>query len=268
MLRRTFLGIVIAVAPLSLRAQAPATFSLAPGEVTEAVIDASGRMKVLLTPEKSEELATFTARNVNRQGRFVVAGKLRSEPFIRERMTGPWLELYVASSADALATVKALLPSARYTWTDSAGTHYSDRPPPADAAPPAPVADARSLGLLQELQGSWVVKSATMNGEESGDPGLLQGHWRFQGSELVLYSPGKGSTRFAVRPDPKAEPKAFHVSALAPANAGTGWMLFAREGSALKIAFHDNLGSGRPTGFAPRPAPAPKLVVVILVAKQ
>ena len=108
------LGILFAVAPVWLSAQAPdlSTFSLAPGDATEAIINNSGqaRLKVVLTPAKSEDLASFTTANLNKQGRIMVAGKLRAEPFIRERMTGPAMELYVSSTEDALATVKRCSP--------------------------------------------------------------------------------------------------------------------------------------------------------------
>ena len=131
------LGMFFAAAMVRLCGQAAdaATFSLGPGDVTEAIVNNSGsaRLKVMLTPAKSEELATFTTANLNKQGRIVVAGKLRAEPFIRERMSGPAMELYVSSTEDALATVKALLTSRLkfdqlHKWTDSSGTHYSEQP--------------------------------------------------------------------------------------------------------------------------------------------
>src|SRR2546421_7230271 len=186
------LGILFVVAPLSLRAPPPdpATFSLSPGDVTEAIVNTSGpaRLKVMLTPEKSAELTMFTRVNLNKQGKIVVVGKLRSEPFIREPMMGPWMELYVTSTEDALATVKALLTSKLkfdqlHKWTDSSDqTHYSERPPvrSADQAPPlGQITDLRTKSLLKELQGSWVVIKATMNGKESGDRSLLEGEWKF-----------------------------------------------------------------------------------------
>ena len=83
---RTLLGIVFVFAALSLRAQAPgdSTFSISPGDVTEATIDTSGRTRLhlTLTPEKRAELSAFTGRNLNKQVKIVVGGKLRSEPFI------------------------------------------------------------------------------------------------------------------------------------------------------------------------------------------
>src|SRR6266545_1646196 len=134
------LGVLFALAPLSLRAQTPAdsTFWLSPGDITEATIDTSGRtrLQVTLTPEKGAEFSAFTGRNLNKQVKIVVAGKLRSEPFVRERIAGASMEIFVSSLEDALATVKALMTSTvtfdqLHKWTDSAGrTHYSEKPPP------------------------------------------------------------------------------------------------------------------------------------------
>lgn len=277
-----YLGILFAIAPGWLSAQATdaSTFSLSPGDVTEAIVNNSGpaRLKVMLTPAKSEELAAFTANNLNKQGRIVVAGKLRAEPFIRERMSGPAMEIYVSSTEDAVATVKALLTSRLkfdrlYKWTDSMGTHYSEQRPDPSAdqtAPAGEINDARTRSLLKELQGSWEVIKATSNGKESADRSLLQGNWRFQGSELVLHSPQKGTARFALKLDTKADPKAFHVAGIEPADSGVGWMLFARDTNTntLRIAFYDNL-QGRPEGFEPRqPRGEPELVVVTLAPQK
>ena len=68
----------------------------------------------------------FTGRNVNKQVRIVVGGKLRSEPFIRERIAGPSMEIFVKSTEDAVATVKTLMTATvgfdqLYKWTDSSG---------------------------------------------------------------------------------------------------------------------------------------------------
>jgi uncharacterized protein (TIGR03067 family) len=273
------LGVLFVAVAVALRAQGPdsSTFSLVPGDVTEAILNTAGpaRLKVMLTTAKSEDLAAFTTLNLNKQGRIVVAGKLRAEPFIRERMTGPAMELYVSSAEDALATVKALMTSKvkfeqLHKWTDSTGqTHYSEQPPVrvADPAPPAAqINEARTRSLLQELQGSWDVIKATLNGKESGDRSLREGQWKFQGNELLLHSPQKGTARYALKADAKAG--AFHVTAIEPANAGSGWMLFSRETNTLKIAFYDNL-DGRPTGFEPRhPRAEPELVVVTLAPKK
>jgi uncharacterized protein (TIGR03067 family) len=273
------LGILFVFAALSLEAQAPddSTFSLSPGDVTEATIHTSGpaRLQVTLTPEKREELSTFTGRNLNKQVKIVVGGKLRSEPFIRERIAGPSLEIFVSSPEDALATVKTLLTSKvafeqLHKWTDSDGrTHYSEKPPPPASDPrpdAAPVAEDKNA--FQALQGSWGVVKATMNGKESRDASLLEGIWTFKGNELVLQSRQEGRARFTLKMDAKAEPKAFHLTPVEPATEASGWMLFSREGERLKIAFHDNL-KGRPESFEPRgPRSERELIVVILSPKK
>src|SRR3954468_16958427 len=103
-IQRILLIILFAFAALSLQAQPSedSTFSLGPGDVTEAVIGSSEmpRLQVTLTPEKTAELQTFTTHNVNKQVRITVGGKLRSEPFIREPIAGPAMEIFVKSSED------------------------------------------------------------------------------------------------------------------------------------------------------------------------
>ncbi len=98
--------VLFVFAVLSVRAQSPddSTFSLSPGDAIEATIDTSGRvrLRVTLTPEKCAELSAFSGRNLNKQVKIVVGGKLRSEPFIRERIAGPSLEIFVNSPEDAV----------------------------------------------------------------------------------------------------------------------------------------------------------------------
>ena len=97
LVERTFLRLLFVFAALSLRAQSPddSTFSLGPGDVTEATIGTAGgaRLQVTLAPEKRAEFSAFTARNLNKQVKIVVGDKLRSEPFIREQITGPLMEI-------------------------------------------------------------------------------------------------------------------------------------------------------------------------------
>src|SRR2546425_94411 len=121
---------------------------------------------------------------------------------------------------------------------------------PASPRPPSErIKDPGNNG--RELQGSWVVAKATLNGKETHDRALLEGNWKFQGNELILESRQKGTARFTLKIDEKTKPKAFHVTSIEPANAGSGWMLFSRETNTLKIAFYDNL-QGRPESFEPR----------------
>jgi len=273
------LSVLFVFAALSLRAQLPddSTFSLSAGDVTEATIGTLGgaRLQVILTPGKCAELSAFTGRNLNKHVKIVVGGKLRSEPFIRERIDGPSMEIFVNSPDDAVVVVKTLLTSkVRFDqlgkWTDASGqTHYSEKPPsPSSDARPVVKPLAEDKNAFQSLQGSWVVAKATMNGKESRDPSILEGNWTFKGNELILQSRQKGAARFALGMDAKAEPKAFHLTAVEPANEGAGWMLYSREGENLKIAFYDNL-EGRPESFEPRgPGSKPELIVVTLSPKK
>ena len=275
---RILLSVLVVFAAVSLRAQSPddSTFSLSPGDVTEATIGTSGgaRLQVTLTPAKLAELSAFTGRNLNKQVKIVVGGKLRSEPFIRQQIAGPSMELFVKSPEDAVTTVKTLLTSKvkfdqLYKWKDSSGqTHYSEKPPQSSDPPPAVKPAAEDKNAFQELRGSWGVVQATMNGKESRDASLLEGNWTFQGNELVLESRQKGKVRFTLRMDAKTAPKAFHLTSVEPANEASGWMLFSREREKLKIAFYDNL-EGRPESFEPRgPGSKPELIVVTLSPKK
>jgi uncharacterized protein (TIGR03067 family) len=272
------LSILSVFVALSFQAAQPSedsTFSLAPGDVTEAAITTSGgaRLQVTLTPEKSVELQTFTTRNVNKQVRIMVGGKLRSEPFIREPIAGPAMEIFVNSPEDAVATVKTLMTSTvkfeqLYKWTDSRGrTHYSEKPPPQESVPsPSLQPIVEDKNALQALHGSWAVTNATMNGRPARDVSLLSGNWTFRGNELNLESPQKGKARFTLKLDAKA--KAFQLTPVEPATEASGWMLFSREGANLKLAFYDNL-EGRPESFEPRtPRAKPELIVVTLSPKK
>jgi uncharacterized protein (TIGR03067 family) len=276
-IQRILLIILFAFAALSLQAQPSedSTFSLGPGDVTEAVIGSSEmpRLQVTLTPEKTAELQTFTTHNVNKQVRITVGGKLRSEPFIREPIAGPAMEIFVKSSEDALATVKTLMTSTinfeqLYKWNDPSGRiHYAEKPPsqaPVQTPTLQPVTEDKDG--FQALHGSWVVVGATMNGKPARDASLLSGNWTFKGNELNLESPQKGKARFTLKLDSKA--KAFQLTPIEPAREASGWMLFTREGANLKLAFYDNL-EGRPETFEPRdPRAKPELIVVTLSRKN
>ena len=270
------------MAAASAQVQAPgaASFALVPGDVIEAVVVNTGgpRLKVTLTPQKSGELAAFTGRNLNRQVKIVVCGKLRAEPFIQQQMSGPTMEIFVRSPDEALETIHCLLTAnvsfnQLHKWVDSSGqTHYAEKPPAGAGDPPAAVAAVadgpKALQELQTLQGTWLVAQNTVNGRPDGDDSLLGGIWVFKGSELTMQSPKKGKGRFKIKLDVTGQTKAFHLSPLAPPTEVSGWMLFAREGENLKLAFFDNL-SGRPTGFEPvEGRPKPVLVVVTLTPER
>jgi hypothetical protein len=179
------LSVLFVIAALSLQAQPSddSTFSLLPGDITEATIYTSGgaSLRVTLTPEKSAQLSQFTGHNLNKQVKIMVGGKLRSQPFIREQIPGPSMEIYVSSPEDAVATVKTLLTAKvkfdqLYKWTDASGqTHYSEKPPLPSEQHPLSEPVAVHKNTFQALQGSWVVATATMNGKPSHDPSLLDG---------------------------------------------------------------------------------------------
>src|SRR5260221_7495938 len=278
-LESTLLSIFFVFAALSLRAQSADdfTFSLSPGDVTEATIGTSGgaRLQVTLSPEKSAELVTFSTRNLSKQVKIMVGGKLRSEPFIREPIAGPSMDIFVNSPDDAVATIKTLMTSAvRFDqlqkWTDSSGqTHYAEKPP-SRALDPSPILKpvVEDKAARETLQGSWRVVNATINGIENRDASLLECHWTFNGNELDLQSPQKGKARFTLKLDVNSAPQALELTPVEPATEASGWMLFSRQGANLKIAFHDNL-QGRPESFEPRvPRAKPALVVVTLSPKK
>ena len=84
----------------------------------------------------------------------------------------------------------------------------------------------------------------------------------------AIASRQKGKTRFTLKLDANAGPKAFQLTPVEPANEASGWMLFSREGADLKIAFYDNL-QGRPASFEPRgPRSEPELIVVTLAPRK
>src|SRR5262245_8961930 len=84
---------------------------------------------------------------------------------------------------------------------------------PRGVAAPGQLTNAATAHPFKDLHGSWEVAKATMNGKTSRDPALLQGQWQFQGNELLLRSPQKGTVRFALKLDLEARPKAFQVTA-------------------------------------------------------
>ncbi len=269
---RSFLLIALSV-PLWAQSPDDNVFSLMPGDVTEAAIGSAGRstLTVTVSPAKSAELAELTGRYLNKQVKIVVCGKLRAEPFVRERIAGPALGIHVDSTDDALATVKCLLTSAiafdqLTRWTDAKGEiHYAERLPEPTPVPVPPVkSEPFDLNVFKPLWGSWQVTKATMNGQESRDPVLLEGKWTFEGSALTMQSPQKGTVQFKLKIDASTQPMAIYLIPVQPIQGGRGWMIFSCEGETLKLAYFDNL-EGRPRTFEPRESGAkPELIVLTL----
>src|SRR5262249_38047744 len=69
-----------------------------------------------------------------------------------------------------------------------------------------------------ELEGSWGVARATMNGEPRADAKVLNATWTFRGNELVVQTARGERLRSSLSFDATANPPAFHVTPL----GGTG----------------------------------------------
>ena len=90
----------------------PLTFSVAPGEVTEAsvALTADGAsLRMNFTSEKRIEFADFTQRNLGKKVKIIVADKIVAEPVIRAHMMGGSLDVIVASPEEGLAVAKILM---------------------------------------------------------------------------------------------------------------------------------------------------------------
>lgn len=140
---------------------------------------------------------------------------------------------------------------------------YSDKPE-AGSAPTThkPVAAGVVTSGLRALEGEWNVASVTFEGAPSVDNKLLNGRWSFANDELAIEQANGEKLRYSVRIEP-GYPATFTVTPIAAANERGGWMIYAREGSRLRIAFFDNLET-RPTGFEPQR----KLAVVTLLPRN
>jgi len=116
-------------------------------------------------------------------------------------------------------------------------------------------------GSVAELEGSWAVARATMNGEPRTDGKVLNATWTFRGNELVVRTARGERLRAELAFDAAANPPAFHVTPLGPTRGDRPmWMIWALRGSELDVAFYDGVDQ-RPEDFGPRR----KLVVLTLV---
>ena len=122
---------------------------------------------------------------------------------------------------------------------------------------------ARPVGAggVAELEGSWAVARATMNGEPRTDAKVLNARWTFRGDELVVQTARGERLRAALSIDATANPPAFYMTPRGPTRGDRPlWMIWARRGNELEVAFYDGVDQ-RPVDFGPRP----KLVVLTLV---
>ena len=113
---------------------------------------------------------------------------------------------------------------------------------------------------VTDLEGSWAVSQATMNGATRTDAKVLNATWTFRGEELVVQNAHGERLRAALSFDATAEPPAFYVSPLDPSGDRPLWIIWSRQGDELRLAFYDGI-DGRPEDFSPRR----KLVVLTLV---
>jgi uncharacterized protein (TIGR03067 family) len=115
-------------------------------------------------------------------------------------------------------------------------------------------------GGVAELEGSWAVARATMNGERRTEAKVLNATWTFRGDELVVQTAGGERLRASLSLDATANPPALRVAPVAPSRERPLWMIWAYRGSELDVAYYDGIDQ-RPEDFGPRP----KLVVLMLV---
>jgi uncharacterized protein (TIGR03067 family) len=116
-------------------------------------------------------------------------------------------------------------------------------------------------GSVAELEGSWAVARATMNGELRTDAKVLNATWTFRANELVVKTARGERLRSELSFDATANPPAFHVSTLHPTGGQRAlWMIWTRRGDELDVAFYDGIDQ-RPEDFGPRR----KLVVLTFV---
>jgi uncharacterized protein (TIGR03067 family) len=115
---------------------------------------------------------------------------------------------------------------------------------------------------LAELAGTWDIVDVKLEGKSLQDNELTGSKFIFRKGVLVIH-PGNGKEReeFTIRPEPDAQPSAFHATRIHPPNRPKqkGWFIYKREDDTLRIAFTDALRS-RPVSFEP----APKLLVISL----
>jgi len=117
-----------------------------------------------------------------------------------------------------------------------------------------------AAGSIPELEGFWAVARATMNGERRTEAKVLNATWTFRGDELVVQAVSGERLRASLSLHATANPPALRVTPLAPAREQPLWMIWARRGSDLDVAYYDGIDQ-RPESFGPRP----KLVVLTLV---
>jgi uncharacterized protein (TIGR03067 family) len=111
-----------------------------------------------------------------------------------------------------------------------------------------------------ELDGSWTVARATVNGAARAEGKLLNATWTFRGPQLLVQNENGERLRASLSFDSTVEPPAVHVVPIDDPQQRPLWMIWVRQGDELRVAFYDGVDA-RPVDFGPRP----KLVVLKLV---
>lgn len=202
-----------------------------------------GEVRLVLTPEAARVVGEVTSRNVGKRLGIVVDGRLVGAPFVLARLRDGTFVVAGLSLAEAQALAPRLGPSGASVRAATSG--------PPDAA------------VVSALEGTWIVKGATLNGEVVQDRKFLEGKWAFHAGEVEATN-GIGETgRFTVATQPDA-PGAFRLAPIPPSPEKPVWMLFRRDGNRLTLAFFDGL-PGRPSDFVPE---RKKVVVELELSRQ
>jgi uncharacterized protein (TIGR03067 family) len=115
-------------------------------------------------------------------------------------------------------------------------------------------------GAAAELDGSWTVARVVFEGVPRAEKKLLNATWTFRGSELLAQNANGERFRAALSFDSTAQPPAVYVVPIDDAQQRPLWMIWARQGNELRVAFFDGVDA-RPVDFGPQR----KLVVLTLV---
>ena len=111
-----------------------------------------------------------------------------------------------------------------------------------------------------ELDGSWTVARAAVNGVPQAGK-QLNATWTFRGSELRVRNRNGERLRATLSFDSTIQPPAVYVEPTAAFSQQRPlWMIWARRGDELLVAFYDGVDA-RPVDFGPQR----KLVVLTLV---
>ena len=117
--------------------------------------------------------------------------------------------------------------------------------------------------VVSALEGTWIVKGATLNGEVVPDRKFFEGKWTFRAGELDATNGIGERVRFTLATD-AATPGAFRLDPVPPSAEKPIWMFFRRDSYRLTVAFFDGL-SGRPSDFVPEKK---KVVVELELSRQ